>query len=177
MALTDTAARNAKPKDKLYKLYDEKGLFLQVTPNGGKWWRFKYRYLNKEKLLAIGTYPEVTLAEARQKRDDARKLLSQSPPVDPSEVKKAQKQSVYSNQANSFELIAREWAESYFIHKSESNKERTLRRLELYIFPWLGNKPIADITAPEVLEVVKRPQSQNKLETAHITLHAVGMAV
>ena len=95
---------------------------MQVTPNGGKWWRFKYRYLNKEKLLALGTYPEVTLAEARQKRDDARKLLSQNPPVDPSEVKKAQKQSSYSNQANSFELIALEWAESYFTNKSQSHK-------------------------------------------------------
>ena len=174
MSLTDTSLRNAKPKDKPYKLYDEKGLFIQITPNGGKWWRFKYRYLDKEKLLSLGIYPEVSLSDARLRRDDARKLLSQIPPVDPSEVKKAQKQSNYTNQANSFELIALEWAESYFINKSKSHKERTVRRLELYIFPWLGKKPIADITAPEVLDIVRRPQGQNKLETAHRALQAVG---
>ncbi len=174
MALSVTAIKNVKPTDKAFKLYDEAGLFMQVTPTGGKWWRFKYRYEGKEKLLSLGTFPDVSLADARQRRDDARKLLAQIPSVDPSEVKKSQKQSVYSNQANSFELIALEWAASYFINKSESHKERTVRRLELYIFPWLGNKPIADITAPEVLEVVKRPQSQSKLETAHRALQSVG---
>lgn len=174
MSITDTALRNAKAKDKPYKLYDEKGLFIQVTPNGGKWWRFKYRFLKKEKLLSLGTYPEVSLSDARLRRDDARKLLAQNPPIDPSDVKKAQRQSVYSNQANSFELIAREWAESYFVNKSVSHKERTVRRLEVYIFPWLGNKPISEITAPEVLAAVKRPQNQSKLETAHRALQATG---
>ncbi|MDI1307889.1 MAG: integrase arm-type DNA-binding domain-containing protein [Methylotenera sp.] len=173
MALSVTAIKNAKPKDKAFKLYDEAGLFIQVTPSGGKWWRFKYRYLNKEKLLALGTYPDVSLAEARIKRDEARKLLSQTPPVDPSELKKSTKQSIYSNKADSFELIALEWAESFFTNKSKSHKERTVRRLELYIFPWIGSKPISQITAPEVLEVVKRPQVQSKLETAHRALQAV----
>lgn len=174
MPLTDTAIRNAKPKDKLFKLYDEKGLFIQVTPSGGKWWRFKYRFDGREKLLSLGTYPEVSLADARTRREDARKLLAQNPSVDPSEVKKAQKQTAYSNQANSFEMLSREWAESYFINKTGPHKERTLRRLEVYVFPWLGKKPISEITAPEVLQVVRRPQSQNKLETAHRALQAIG---
>jgi len=181
MALSDVTLKAKKHKDESgnvriapYKLYDELGLYVQVTASGGKWWRFKYRYIGKEKLLSLGTYPEVSLADARSRRDDARKLLAQNPPVDPSEVKKSQKQALYGKHENTFEAIAREWAESYFVHKSESHKERTLRRLEVYAFPWLGNKPIADITAPEVLQVVKRPQNQSKLETAHRTLQAIG---
>lgn len=181
MALTDVTLKARTHKDDSgmvrvppYKLYDELGLFVQVAANGGKWWRFKYRYAGKEKLLALGTYPEVTLADARARRDDARKLLAQNPPVDPSDVKQAQKQAIYGKHENSFEAVAREWAESYFVNRSASHKERTIRRLELYIFPWLGNKPIADITAPQVLEIVKRPQNQSKLETAHRALQAVG---
>lgn len=124
--------------------------------------------------MSLGTYPEVSLADARTRRDDARKLLAQIPPVDPSDVKKAQKQNLYGRHENTFEALAREWAESYFKTKSSSHKERTIRRLELYIFPWLGKKPISDITAPDVLNVVKRPQNQSKLETAHRALQVVG---
>ena len=181
MALSDVTLKAKTHKDEAgnvrvapYKLYDELGLYVQVTASGGRWWRFKYRYAGKEKLLSLGTYPEVSLADARERRDDARKLLAQNPPVDPSDIKKAQKQSLYGKHENTFEAVAREWAESYFTNKSTSHKERTLRRLEIYIFPWLGNKPIADITAPDLLQVVKRPQNQSKLETAHRALQAVG---
>jgi len=181
MALSDVTLKAKTHKDEAgnvrtapYKLYDELGLYVQVTASGGRWWRFKYRYAGKEKLLSLGTYPDVSLAEARTRRDDARKLLAQNPPVDPSDIKKAQKQSLYGKHENTFEVVAREWAKSYFTNKSTSHKERTLRRLEVYIFPWLGNKPIADITAPDVLQVVKRPQNQSKLETAHRALQAVG---
>jgi integrase len=177
MALSDTQLRNAKPTEKDYTLNDGKGLFLLVTKNGAKWWRFRYKYIGKPKLLSMGVYPDISLAMARARRDEARKLLAQDPPIDPNEVKKAKKQALYGKHENSFEALAREWAESYFIHKSDSHKERTLRRLEIYIFPWLGNKPIADITAPEVLQVVKRPQNQSKLETAHRTLQAVGQVM
>lgn len=172
MPLTDTALRNSKPKEKPYKVYDEKGLFIQITPNGGKWWRFKYRIWGKEKLISFGTYPEVSLSDARSRRDEARKLLSQNPQVDPSAVKKSQKDAVYATHANSFEMLAREWGESFFINKSDSHKVRTLRRLEIYMFPWIGKRPISEITAPEILEVVRRPQNQNKLETAHRVLQA-----
>jgi integrase len=184
MALSDVTLKAKTHKDDSgqvrvapYKLYDELGLFVQITASGGKWWRFKYRFAGKEKLLALGTYPEVSLADARAKRDDARKLLAQNPPVDPGEVKKSQKQAIFGKHENTLEAVAREWAESYFLNKSDSHKERTLRRLEIYIFPWLGNKPVADITAPEVLQVIKRPQNQSKLETAHRALQAVGQVM
>ena len=172
MALTDTALRNAKPTDKAFKLYDEKGLFLIVNPNGGKWWRFKYRFNDKEKTLSLGTYPEIKLAGARVRRDEARELVANG--INPSDTRKAEKTSTKSKASNSFEVIAREWVQTFFVTKSESHKERTIRRLEVYIFPWLGGRPILEITAPEVLQVVKRPQNQNKLETAHRILQVAG---
>lgn len=174
MPLTDTKLRNAKTAEKDYSITDGSGLSILITSKGGKWWRFRYRYLGKYKLMSLGTYPEVPLADARHRRDDARKLLAQNPPIDPSQFKKSQKQANLISQANSFELVAREWAETQFVNHSESHKQRTLRRLEVYIFPWIGRKPIAEITAPEVLQAVKKPQSQNKLETAHRALQATG---
>jgi integrase len=174
MPLTDTKLRNAKSADKDYSITDGRGLSILITSKGGKWWRFRYRYLGKYKLMSLGTYPEVPLVDARERRDDARKLLAQNPPVDPSQVKQSQKQAYVTNQTNSFELIAREWAASYFVNKSTSHKERTLRRLEVYLFPWIGSKAIADITAPEVLQAVKKPANQNKLETAHRALQSAG---
>jgi integrase len=168
--LTVTATNNAKPKDKPYKLADEKGLYLFVQASGGKLWRFDYRYDGKRKTLALGAYPDVSLAEARNKRDDARKLLANE--TDPSETKKAAKASKNGALVNSFEVVAREWAISYFTNKSDSHKEKTVRRLENYIFPWLGNKPISEITAPQILEVIKRIENLNKLETAHRTMQA-----
>ena len=174
MALSDVSLRNAKPKDKAYKLYDEAGLFIQVTPAGGKWWRFKYRFDGKEKLLSLGTYPEITLANARERRDEARKLLAQIPPIDPSANRKAAKVAREKLVTNNFEAIAREWVASHMADKSETHRRRTLRRLELFLFPWLGSKPIADMTAPEVLQPIKLIQNQNKLETAHKALQIAG---
>ena len=103
--LTDTSIKNAKPGEKARKLSDEKGLVLLVNPNGSRWWRFRYRFDGKEKMLALGVYPEVTLKEAREKRDEARKMLRDG--IDPSQAKKAQKAS--DSGADSFETIAREW--------------------------------------------------------------------
>lgn len=174
MALTNISLRNAKPKDKAYKLYDEAGLFIQVTPAGGKWWRFKYRFDGKEKLLSLGTYPEISLADARERRDEARKLLAQDPSIDPSATRKAAKSARDNLTANSFEAIAREWVASHMADKSETHRKRTLRRLELFLFPWLGSKPIADMTAPDVLQPIKLIQNQNKLETAHKALQIAG---
>lgn len=171
MALSDISIRNAKPTSKAFKLYDEQGLFIQVTPNGGKWWRFKFRFDGKEKLLSLGIYPEVSLKSARDRRDEARKLLAKG--VDPSEQRKASKASKKDSAANSLEVLAREWTSSYFVNKSASHKDRTLRRLESYVFPWIGSKPISDITAPQILEVIKRIKDLNKLETAHRTLQAL----
>ena len=171
MALSDIAIRNAKASNKVFKLYDEQGLFIQVTPSGGKWWRLKFRFGGKEKLLSLGVYPDVSLKQARDRRDDARKLLAEG--VDPSEHRKASKASKKDSAANSLEVISREWAESFFLNKSASHKVRTIRRLESYIFPWLGSKPISDLTAPLILESVNRVKDLNKLETAIRTLQAL----
>lgn len=169
--LTVTATNNAKPKDKPYKLADEKGLYLLIQSSGSKLWRFDYRFGGKRKTLALGSFPDVSLSDARDKRDTARKLLAND--ADPSETKKAAKASKIGLQLNSVEVVAREWASSYFTNKSSSHQQRTMRRLELYIFPWLGSKQISEITAPQILEAVKRIENLNKLETAHRTLQAV----
>ena len=169
--LTVTATNNAKPKDKPYKLADEKGLYLFIQSSGSKLWRFDYRFGGKRKTLALGSFPDVGLSDARDRRDAARKLLAND--ADPSETKKAAKASKVGLQLNSLEVVAREWASSYFTNKSASHQQRTLRRLELYIFPWMGSRQISEITAPQILEAVKRIENLNKLETAHRTLQAV----
>tara|TARA_R110002073_G_scaffold84268_1_gene201014 strand:+ start:697 stop:1914 length:1218 start_codon:yes stop_codon:yes gene_type:complete len=172
MALFDTALRNAKPGLKPYKLYDEKGLFLIVTPAGGKWWRYRYKFNGKEKELSFGTYPDVGLQKARDKRDAARKLLADG--VDPSEHRKAQKASRLSKSANSFEVVAREWFAAHEPNWGKSHSSKIIRRLEKEIFPWLGNRPIHEITAPELLTSIRRIQNRGVLETAHRTLANCG---
>jgi hypothetical protein len=165
MPLTDTAIKNAKPGTKPVKLADEKGLFLLLAPAGGKWWRLKYRFGGREKLLSMGTYPEVSLKDARQRRDDARKLLADN--VDPGENRKTVKATKTERAANSFEVIAREW----FARKSPgwatSNADKINQRLENDAFPWLGGRPIAEITPPELLKVLRRIEERGAVESAH----------
>ncbi len=165
MALTDTAARGAKPGDKPFKLADEKGLFLLVHPNGSKYWRLKYRFAGKEKVLALGVYPEVRLAEARDRRDQARKTLANG--IDPSTVKRLSKQAVTLAHENSFEAVAREWFAKYSPGWAASHGDKIIRRLERDVFPWIGNRPIAEITAPELLAVLRRIETRGAVETAH----------
>lgn len=172
MALTDTAIRSAKPASKAFKLSDEKGLFLIVTPSGGKWWRLKYRFDNKEKMLSLGVYPDVGLKDARARRDDARKLLSNG--IDPSEIRKAQKTARTELSANSFEVVAREWFAKYSPGWAKGHADKIIRRLERDIFPWLGNRPIAEITAPELLQSLRRIEVRGVLETAHRALQNCG---
>jgi integrase len=173
MALTNTNIQNAKPAEKPYKIYDTDGLFVQITPAGGKWWRFKYRFEGKEKLLSLGTYPEVSLKQARDKRDDARKLLANEQ-IDPSDKRQKIKAEKKLSSENSFELVAREWWGAHMKNKAETHKDKVIRRFELYLFPWIGNIPIADITAPQLLQAVKRIENLNKLETAHRALQTAG---
>ncbi|MEP1214110.1 MAG: integrase arm-type DNA-binding domain-containing protein [Marinobacter sp.] len=172
MPLTDTAIRNARPTDKTQKLFDGGGLYLEVTPKGGKYWRLKYRFIGKEKRLSLGVYPEITLKDARLRRDDARKLLANQ--IDPSENRKAQKAAQQERSANSFETIAREW----FAKKSRSwvpsHSDRIMRRLENDVFPWLGGKPVAEIKAPELLSVIRRIEERGANETAHRALSECG---
>jgi len=163
--LSDTKVRNTKPQAKEVKLFDGGGLFLLVVPTGGKLWRFKYRFAGKEKKLTFGTYPEISLADARQRREDARKLLAKG--VDPGEIKKAQKAAQVAVAENSFEVVAREWHSKFSGAWSASHAETTIGRLKLDVFPVLGAQPITEIKAPELLAVLRRIESRGALETAH----------
>jgi integrase len=165
MALTDTAIRSAKPSDKALKLTDEKGLFLLIHPNGSKYWRQKYRYNGKEKTLAHGVYPDVGLKDARERRDAARKLLADG--IDPGENRKVQKAAKVERAANSFEVIAREWFAKNRDTWAVSHADKIIKRLENDVFPWLGGKAIAEITAPDVLSVLRRIEGRGTNDTAH----------
>ena len=165
MPLTDVTVRTAKPRDKTYKLSDSGGLYVEVTPAGGKRWRWKYRVAGREKLLSMGVYPDVTLAAARARRDDARKLLASG--VDPSVHRQAAKVAQAESAANSFEVVAREW---FLKHQSgwvESHSSRVIARMEMDVFPYIGSRPIAEITPPELLKVLRRIEERGALETAH----------
>jgi len=162
--LTDTKVRTVKPTKKPLKLFDGGGLFLLVTPAGGKLWNFKYRFEGKEKKLAFGAYPDISLAEARQKRDQARNLLANG--ADPGIIKKVQKEAGLQ-ETETFELVAREWHTKFSHSWADSHATKIIRRFELYIFPWIGSRPIKSITAPELLAVLRRIEAKGILETAH----------
>lgn len=165
MALTDTTIRKAKSDARQYKLADEKGLFLLVHSNGSKYWRLKYRFDGKEKMLALGVYPDVGLKDARERRDEARKLLAGG--VDPGENRKAQKASRTEKAANSFEVVCREWLEARKASVEPAQHLKTLSRMEGDVFPWLGPKPIADIKATDILSVLRRIDERGARYTAH----------
>ena len=165
MALTDIAVRNAKPTDKQQKLFDGGGLFLLVTPAGGKRWVLKYRFNGKEKSLALGTYPEVSLVEARKRRASARELLVQG--VDPGEAKKADRRAAKLAAANSFEAVALAWMEERRPYVEPAQYDKTLARFKNDAFPWLGKRPILEIEAPEILDVLKRVDGRGARFTAH----------
>jgi integrase len=171
MALTDTQIRKSSPRDKAFRIYDSRGLYLEVSPAGGKWWRWKFRFRGKEKRLSLGVYPDVSLKEARDRRDAVRKLLSDG--IDPGENRKAIKLSRAEGAQNSFEVVAREWYAKFSIGWATSHSDRMMRRLERDVFPWIGARPIAEITAPELLAVARRIEGRT-LETAHRALRSCG---
>lgn len=172
MALSDVAVRNAKPGSKPTRMFDGGGLYLEVSPTGGKLWRLKYRFGGKEKLLALGKYPDVSLKDARERRDEARRLLANE--VDPSENRKQQKAAKTERSANSFEVVAREWIAKSKPTWADSHTSKIVRRLEMYVYPWLGGKPIADITAPDLLAIARRIEAKGAIETAHRALQNCG---
>ena len=172
MSLTDVAIRQTKPGKKPTRLADERGLYLEVAPSGGKWWRLKFRFEGKEKRLSLGVYPDVGLKEARDRRDEARKLLANG--VDPSAHRKAQKQARADQVANSFEVVAREWHAKQAPSWVGYHGDRILKRLENDIFPWIGPQPIGDINAPELLKVIRRIENRGAVETAHRALSNCG---
>ena len=167
MKLTDTAIRKAKynPTGKGNRLFDGGGLYVELSPAGGKLWRQKYRFGGKEKLLSFGTYPHVSLVDARERREDAKKLLANG--QDPSAVKQTQKAAKLELSANSFEVVTREWFAVWSPTKAPSHASKVIARLEKDAFPWLGKRPIAEITAPDVLAILRRIESRGVIETAH----------
>ncbi len=164
MALSDVKIRNAKPSDKNIKLFDGDGLFLLVTTAGGKLWRLKYRHEGKEKLLALGTYPAVSLTYARKRRDEARENLAHG--IDPGAVKKAQRRAVTAEK-ETFEAVAREWHAAFGQTWAPRHGATILSRLNHDLIPWIGSRPINEIKAPELLSVLRRAESRGALELAH----------
>jgi integrase len=171
--LSDTRIRTTKPAAKPVRLYDERGLYLEVTPTGGRWWRLKYRFEGREKLLSMGTYPDTGLKVARAKRDQARELLAQG--VDPSDARRAEKATQSEQASNSFEAVAREWHTTVHVAQvSAGHAARTLIRLEQDVFPWLGGLTVSEIKAPQLLHTMRRIEARGAIETAHRALQACG---
>jgi integrase len=168
MALTEITLKNAKPRGKPYKLADGGALYLLVLPAGGKYWRFKYRFAGREKLLALGVYPEMRAPEAREERDTARRVLKEG--RDPAVVRQERKRAAVIAAGNTFEAVAREWFAKFSPNWAKGHADKIIQRLENDIFPWLGNRPIAEIKAPELLTCLRRIEHRGALETAHRAL-------
>ena len=163
MPLTDITVKNAKPADKALRLKDERGLYLEVSPKGGKWWRLRYWMDGKENRLSLGVYPDVSLKDARARRDEARRLIANG--VDPSEARKAEK-TVALESAETFEGIAREWHAKFKSAWTEGTAKSNITRLEKDIFPHLGSAPIKEVAAPDLLAALRRIEARGAEETA-----------
>ena len=184
MPLTDTAIRKAMPGPKTRKLSDGKGLYLELSPAGGRWWRLKYRIAGVEKRISLGTYPETSLKAAREKMEEARALVAQG--IDPSQARKAAKQEAahQDEQAQreaqglplhgSFESVAREWFDTRKDEWATTYAKKIFRRLEADVFPWLGKLPVPNITPPMVLDMLRKAESRGAIETAHRVLETCG---
>ena len=188
MPLTDRSIRSAKPTDRPVRLFDEKGLYLEVAPSGGKWWRFKYRFSGKEKRLSLGVYPDVPLASrivkdeetrkpktikgAREKRDEARALLAAG--IDPSAARKAENREAAGRAANSFEAVAREWYTKQAHTWVPTHSADVMRRLESNLFPEIGATPISELTAPALLAALRKMEHRGAHDLAHRVLQVAG---
>jgi integrase len=168
MPLSDVAIKAAKPGKKAVKLSDGSGMYVEITPAGQKWWRLKYRFGGRERRISLGVYPEVSLKVARERRDAARKQLADG--IDPSTARKAQRFAQVERCANSFDLVAREWFDKYSATWVEGHKKRVLSLLERDVFPWIGARPIAEITSPELLTTIRRIENRGAVETARRAL-------
>lgn len=160
MPLTAAQVAQAKPQDKTQKLFDGGGMFLEVTQSGSKRWRLKYRFAGKENLISLGTYPETSLKAAREARQEARAQLANG--TDPSQVRKIEKLKRHVQAANTFESIATEWHSTKKTGWAESHAHATFERMRLNLFPWLGARPLAEITAPEILSVLRKISDRGK---------------
>ncbi|TJY55800.1 DUF4102 domain-containing protein [Sinimarinibacterium sp. CAU 1509] len=165
MSLTDTAIRKAKPRAKPWKLTDGGGLYVHVMPNGSKLWRYKYRFRGGENTHSLGAYPAVGLKRAREGHAEARRLLAEG--IDPNAHRTLAKASVAASTENSFQSVAIEWLAKFRPTWTSGHADKIQRRLERDVFPWIGTRPIAEITAPELLTVLQRIEGRGRLETAH----------
>ena len=172
MPLTDTAIKAAKPAEKPRKLYDADGLYLEVAPSGGKWWRFKYRIDGKEKRLSLGVYPDVSLLQARKARDDARRQVLEG--SDPSAKRQAQKRASAVAADNSFETVARAWHASWARTRSKKHADQVLRRMELDAFPQIGALPISNIRAPQIVAMAKKVEQRGAHDLARRAIQMSG---
>ena len=172
MPLTNTAIKALKPLSKTKRYFDGKGMYLEVSPKGSKCWRLKYRVNGKEKRISLGVYPEVSLKEARDKCDEARRMLAKG--IDPSAHRQAQKRSAKQSAENSFEAVARQWFAKMRPKWAASHADKVIRRLELYVFPAIGSMAIAEVEPADVLDAIRAIEDQGKVETAHRTLQHCG---
>jgi integrase len=170
--LTATAVKQAKPRDKAWKLTDGGGLYLHILTTGARYWRHDYRYAGKRKTLALGVYPEVSLKKARELHQEARDKLSEG--IDPGEHRKVEKLTRHITAADSFEAVAREWLQTKMCDKSKSHQDRTSRALEKDLFPYIGSRPISSITAPELLASLRKIEDRGAVETAHRAKQTAG---
>ncbi len=172
MPLTDIVVRNVKPDNsKTLRLKDDRGLYLEVSPAGGKWWRLRYWMAGKENRLSLGVYPEVSLKDARERRDEARRLIANG--IDPSQVRKGQHAESLAD-LETFQLIAEEWFEKFRHKWTDNTAETVIGRLRKDIFPYIGTRVIREITAPELLAVIRRIESRGAVETARRDLQKCG---
>jgi integrase len=164
MKLSDVNIKKAKPSEKVRKLSDGGGLHLQIEPTGGKLWRYSYRFDRKQKILSLGKYPDVTLKEARRRHQEAREQLANG--IDPAAAKKALKAAKEQLAANTFEVVALEWFDTWRMDRSQIYSERTMSRLEREVFPYIGKMQVAEIKALDVLNICRGIEKRGTIETA-----------
>jgi integrase len=170
--LSKLLIEKTKHGSKTIRLWDGRGMYLEISPKGGKWWRLKYWFDGRERRMSLGVYPDVSLADAREKREEARRKVAAG--IDPAEQRKAEAIALVESIENSFEAIAREWFGLFSKQWVPGHADKIIRRLELNVFPWIGTRPIKAITAPELLAVLRRMESRGANETAHRALQVCG---
>lgn len=170
--ITDTQIKAAKPKDKAYTLSDDHGLYLFVQPNGSKWWRLRYTHESKRNMMSIGIYPDISLLQARERRDSARKLLALG--IDPVSHKKTVKNEKLANQSNTFEIWASKWWSHWMVGKSNRHAVYVKRRLESDVYPTIGKRPIADINGYEIVDTIKNIAERGALDIAKRCHQTIG---
>ena len=163
--LSKLLIEKAKHGSKTIRLWDGRGMYVEISPKGGKWWRLKYWFGGKERRMSLGVYPDVSLADAREKREEACRKVAAG--IDPGELRKAEAIALIGSTENTFEAIAREWFGMLSKQWVPGHADKIIRRLELNVFPWIGMRPIKVITAPGLLAVLRRMETRGANETAH----------